>query len=77
MATSKEHKAVLARCYSTALARLRNKYDVEFHAILQQVYEENNVEVQKRSPRSEVLKKKIEDAQERLNARMGWNNSDI
>ena len=76
MPTSKEHKALLARCYSLALARLRNKYDVEFHQILQQVYEENNVEVQKRSPRSEVLKKKIEDAQQRLNARMGWNNPD-
>lgn len=72
MATTPEHRKMLARCYQQALATLRNKYDAEFHQILAAIYKENGVEVEKRRPRSEVLREKIEDAQRKLNAKRGW-----
>jgi len=76
MAPSKEHQNTMQRCYQHALARLRNKYDEEFHEILEQLYRENNIEVKKRRPRSVVLQERISEAQRKLNERMDWESND-
>jgi hypothetical protein len=54
-------KAMLS-AYTEATNRLRNSYIHEFHAYLEQVYQERGMDVRKRLRGSRLLEKKLADA---------------
>jgi len=51
-----------ARAYQEAAARLRRRHDNEFHEILQEVYAEWGLTVQKRRSRRQAALHRIEEA---------------
>lgn len=43
-----EHQKAMGSAYTEATKRLRKKYEEEFHALLEQVYEERGLTIRKR-----------------------------
>ena len=56
-----DHKQMTS-AYQEAMKRLRKQYDNEFHAILEQVYEEAGMVVKKRMSHAQKQARRIEEA---------------